>query len=133
MIASNPRSSNNNNRPPSSAEGSSSPAAAARLTPPRGGAGGGTADNNDDTSDVARAQAEVSVLPPTGPSTGVGGEAGARSTAGTGPRGRPPGQEAANAAIQGTAAGEGGEAAAFEVVDEGGELVKVRFHEFLNN
>ena len=130
MIASNPRSSNNNNRPPSSAEGSSSPAAAAaRLTPPRGGAGG-AADNNDDTSDVARAQAEVSVLPPTGPSTGVGGEAGARST---GPRGRPPGQEAANAAIQGTAAGEGGEAAAFEVVDEGGELVKVRFHEFLNN
>ena len=130
MIASNPRSSNNNNRPPSSAEGSSSPAAAARLTPPRGGAGG-AADNNDDTSDVARAQAEVSVLPPTGPSTGVGGEAGAARS--TGPRGRPPGQEAANAAIQGTAAGEGGEAAAFEVVDEGGELVKVRFHEFLNN
>ena len=127
MIASNPRS-NNNNRPPSSAEGSSLPASAARLTPPRGG---GT-DNNDDTSDVARAAAEVSVLPPTGPSTGVGGEAGARSTTG-GPRSRPPGQEAANAAIQGTAAGEGGEAAAFEVVDEGGELVKVRFHEFLNN
>ena len=126
MIASNPRS-NNNNRPPSSAEGSSLPASAARLTPPRGGAGSG----GDDTSDVARAAAEVSVLPPTGPSTGVGGEAGARSTGG--PRSRPPGQEAANAAIQGTAAGEGGEAAAFAVLDEGGELVKVRFHEFLNN
>ena len=39
--------------------------------------------------------------------------------------------EAANAAIQGTA-GEGGEAT-FEVVDEGGELVRVRFHEFLQN
>jgi hypothetical protein len=46
---------------------------------------------------------------------------------------RPPGAEAAAAAIQGTSGGEGGEASAFEVVDEGGELVRVRFHEFLVN
>ena len=41
--------------------------------------------------------------------------------------------EAANAAIQGNSMGDGGEAQAFEVVDEGGELVRVRFHEFLQN
>ena len=48
-------------------------------------------------------------------------------------RQRPPGMEAANAAIQGNAMGDGDEAQAFEVVDEGGELVRVRFHEFLQN
>ncbi|EED96248.1 mcm6-like protein [Thalassiosira pseudonana CCMP1335] len=51
---------------------------------------------------------------------------------GGGTRQRPPGMEAANAAIQGTT-GDGGEAQAFEVVDEGGELVRVRFHEFMQN
>ena len=84
-------------------------------------------DDNDDTSqqqqplqveeddeETARAAAAVSVM------------SGAR-------RQRPPGMEAADAAIQGNAAGDGGEAQAFEVVDEGGELVRVRFHEFLQN
>jgi hypothetical protein len=69
---------------------------------------------------VARAAAEVSVMPTSG---GGGGTS----------RARPPGAEAAAAAIQGTAGGDGGEATAFEVVDEGGELVRVRFHEFLVN
>ena len=85
---------------------------------------------DDDDASVARAQAEMSVMAPSGPPTGIGGEAGA---AGLGERRRPAGTEAANAAIQGTAGGAGGEAGAFEVVDEGGELVRVRFHEFLQN
>ena len=73
-------------------------------------------DDDDDDRSVARARAEVSVM---------------QSAANDGPRRRAPGAEAADAAIQGTS-GEGvGEA--FEVVDEGGELVRVRFHEFLAN
>lgn len=78
-------------------------------------------------------------MAPVGPGTGIGGEAegAGRATTGGGPRARPPGEEAANAAVQGTGGGEMGGtgddagAAAFEVVDEGGELVRVRFHEFL--
>jgi hypothetical protein len=70
----------------------------------------------EDEEEVARAAAAVSVM------AGGGGR-----------RQRPPGIEASNAAIQGTALGDGGEAQAFEVVDEGGELVRVRFHEFLQN
>lgn len=126
MLSSSNVSRPNNNRPPSSAEGAS--LSSERITPPR--AGGGQQqqqDLADDASEVARAAAEVSVMPNVGPPTGIGGEAG-----GGGGRDRQPGQEAANAAIQGTA-GEGGEATAFEVVDEGGELVKVRFNEFLNS
>lgn len=72
----------------------------------------------EDEEEVARAAAAVSVM--------GGGTDGSR-------RQRPPGMEAANAAIQGNAMGDGGEAQAFEVVDEGGELVRVRFHEFLQN
>jgi len=71
----------------------------------------------EDEEEIARAAAAVSVM---------GGGDGSR-------RQRPVGMEAANAAIQGTAMGDGGEAQAFEVVDEGGELVRVRFHEFLQN
>ena len=52
--------------------------------------------------------------------------------AGGASRARPPGAEAAAAAIQGAGGGEGG-VSSFEVVDEGGELVRVRFHEFLVN
>ena len=70
-------------------------------------------DDDDDDQSVARARAQVSVM-----------------QSNDAPRRRPPGAEAADAAIQGTS-GEGGEA--FEVVDEGGELVRVRFHEFLAN
>jgi DNA replicative helicase MCM subunit Mcm2 (Cdc46/Mcm family) len=84
------------------------------ATPPRVG----DTTNDDDEASIARAAAEVSVMP------GGGGGGGTRQ--------RPPGMEAANAAIQGTA-GDGGEAQAFEVVDEGGELVRVRFHEFMQN
>ena len=71
----------------------------------------------EDEEEIARAAAAVSVM---------GGGDGSR-------RQRPPGMEAANAAIQGNAMGDGDEAQAFEVVDEGGELVRVRFHEFLQN
>lgn len=71
----------------------------------------------EDEEEIARAAAAVSVM---------GGGDGSR-------RQRPPGMEAADAAIQGNAMGDGGEAQAFEVVDEGGELVRVRFHEFLQN
>lgn len=75
-------------------------------------------DDVGDENSISRAAAQVSVL------TGNEG------------RRRPPGVEAANAAIQGTAGeGEMGAEAgnAFEVVDEGGELVRVRFQEFLQN
>ena len=72
-------------------------------------------DDDDDDRSVARARAEVSVM----------------QSANDGPRRRAPGAEAADAAIQGTSGEGGGEA--FEVVDEGGELVRVRFHEFLAN
>ena len=71
----------------------------------------------EDEEEIARAAAAVSVM---------GGGDGSR-------RQRPPGMEAADAAIQGNAMGDGGEAQAFEVVDEGGELVRERFHEFLQN
>ena len=99
--------SNSIGRPPASDTGSVSRPA---VSPPRGGVG----DDVDDVS-VARAAAEVSVM-------------GGGTT-----RARPPGAEAAAAAIQGTSGGDGGEASSFEVVDEGGELVRVRFHEFLVN
>ena len=71
----------------------------------------------EEEEEIARAAAAVSVM---------GGGDGSR-------RQRPPGMEAADAAIQGNAMGDGGESQAFEVVDEGGELVRVRFHEFLQN
>ena len=76
-------------------------------------------------------------MPPTGMGGGVGVGGGSGTTTGGGGggggRARPPGAEAAAAAIQGTSGLEGGEASAFEVVDEGGELVRVRFQEFLIN
>ena len=105
----------------------SSPSHPRFATPPRHG-GSSNVHDNDDGDSVARAAAEVSVLPAAGPDTGVGGEA-----RGDARRSLPPGAAAAHAAIQGTVGGEEGEAPAFEVVDEGGELVRGRFHEFLNN
>ena len=134
MISANPSSSRNNNanNPPASQDEDESPShpRSATAVSPRGGEATGGNNNrrdNDDASSVARAAAEVSVMRPAGPGTGIGGEPG-----GGGTRARPPGAEAANAAIQGTT-GEGGEETPFEVVDEGGELVRVRFHEFLQN
>lgn len=115
------------NRPPASQDDDD--AASRQVSPPRNNVGGGGNAGDDqsvDDASVARAAAEVSVMAPAGPSTGLGGEAG-RATIG-GSRGPAPGVEAANAAIQGTEEGQ-----AFEVVDEGGELVRVRFHEFLHN
>jgi hypothetical protein len=124
------------NRPPTTDGVSIQLSQPATPTPPRGGGGGGF-DDYDDNASVARAAAEVSVMPPSGMGGGVGVGAGAGSGnatgGGGGGRARPPGAEAAAAAIQGTSGLEGGEASAFEVVDEGGELVRVRFQEFLIN
>ena len=133
-----PRGQPGNNRPPTTGDNYSNDSdndAGGPVTPERGGQQPQTNDggdvggdyNGDDYDDdsVARAAAQVSVMPgPDGGGVDVGGGGGGRA--------RPPGMEAANAAIQGTG-GEGGEASAFEVVDEGGELVRVRFHEFLQN
>ena len=114
------------NRPPASQD--EDDAASRQVSPPRNnvGGGGGDDDQSVDDASAARAAAQVSVMAPAGPSTGVGGEAGRATIGGT--RGPRPGSEEANAAIQGTEEGQ-----AFEVVDEGGELVRVRFHEFLHN
>lgn len=144
MLASNPYARNNDADPnPPSTRRESDGASRPRLaTPPRGDGAGGSDRTNDDAMDDndsdARAAAETSVLAPAGPGTGVGGEAGGELRGGASGVGRgravQPGAEDARAAIQGTDAGDvGAEAQAFEVVDEGGELVRVRFHEFLQH